>query len=142
EKAGGAARCLRFLEGAPTQERVASAAFRDHLGQPGAETSEANGLLAREPSLALRPPAPRVIDRIQRSWSDLRKRARVIIAIDESEAMGERLPSGETKLELVRRAAPEAGGPPAGRDEVGLWSCATRAGTAPYRELVAVGRVG
>src|SRR5438094_490163 len=142
EKRRVAAAFLRFLESAPTQERFASAAFRDHLGQPGAEISEANGLLAREPSLALRPPAPRVIDRIQRSWSDLRKRARVIIAIDESEAMGERLPSGETKLELVRRAALEAVGQLAVDDEVGLWSFATRAGTAPYRELVAVGRAG
>ena len=139
EKRRVAAAFLRFLESAPTQERFASAAFRDHLGQPGAEISEANGLLAREPSLALRPPAPRVIDRIQRSWSDLRKRARVIIAIDESEAMGERLPSGETKLELVRRAALEAVGQLAVDDEVGLWSFAT---TAPYRELVAVGRAG
>lgn len=113
---------LRFLQAADQQRRFQAAAFRDFRGRPGEVIKQSNGLLPSEPKIVLVPPAPRVLDQIQRSWEDLRKRARVLLVIDVSGSMGEPVPaSGASKLELAKEAAAKALDQFAPDDEVGLW---------------------
>jgi len=143
EKRSVAREFLRHLQGAVVQQRFASEAFRDHLGHAGTLIAAAPGLLAAEPSLILRPPAPRVLEQIQSSWSELRKRARVILAIDVSETMGAVAASNQTKLDLVKRAAIGALDRLEADDEIGLWIFSTRLpGGGSYRELIPVSRIG
>src|SRR5213076_3387608 len=78
------------------------------------------GLLPEGPRLVIRPPSPAVLELIQRSWNDVRKRARVLLVLDTSGSM-----SG-TKLDLMKRASIDALDQFADDDEVGLWSFSSR----------------
>src|SRR5437870_3841885 len=100
---------LAFIQSAGQQQRFLSAGFRDYQGKPGAELTVANGLVPSEPKRLLSPPAPEVLDRLQRSWTDVRKRARLQLLIDVSGSMGESVSGANaTKLELVQAAAVKA----------------------------------
>jgi Ca-activated chloride channel homolog len=124
------------------QDRFKAAGFRDYLGNAGPEISQENGLLPGQPALKLNPLNPVVIAGIQRSWSDLRRKARLVVAIDVSETMGDRVDLLHTKLDLVKTATtaldqlhPD--------DEVSLWTFSTgMAGGARYREVIPMSRVG
>ena len=144
EKRAAAADFLAFLQAPEQQSRFQRAAFRDHEGRPGDLTKESIGLLATEPKTIIDPPAPRVLDRLQRSWTDLRKRARVMLVIDVSGSMGEPVPkSGGSKLELAKQAAVKALDQFAPDDQVGLWIFSSDRGPAtPYLELAPVGPLG
>ncbi len=124
------------------QKRFTAAGFRDYLGNAGPEISPDDGLLPGQPSLKLNPPAPVVIEGIQRSWTDLRRKARLLIAIDVSETMGDRVDLLRTKLDLVKTAttALDQLGPD---DQVSLWTFSTglSAGTTS-REVVPMSRLG
>lgn len=135
---------LAFLQAPEQQRRFQQFAFRDYQGTPGPLITPTNGLLPEQPTQVLAPPAPAVLDRIQRSWSDLRKRARVLLVIDVSGSMGEPVPdSGASKLELAKDAAIDSLKLFAPDDEVGLWVFTTdMAGGADYAELIPIGAVG
>jgi Ca-activated chloride channel family protein len=136
-----AAAFLAHLLTPEIQDRFKAAAFRDYSGNSGPEISPANGLLPGQPALRLSPLNPVVIEGIQRSWSDLRRKARLVVAIDVSESMGDRVDLLHTKLDLVKTAAtaldqlhPD--------DEVSLWTFSTgMAGGATYREVVPMSRM-
>ena len=107
--------------------------------------NERNGLLPAQPATVISPPAPTVLDKIQQSWAELRKRARVTLVIDVSGSMAQSVPSaGESKLELAKRAAVRALDQFASNDELSLWIFSSDfPGTdKPYVELLEMGRLG
>ena len=132
---------LKFLQEPRQQRRFQEAAFRDFAGKPGSLITEANGMLAAQPTTTLSFPAPAVLDLVQRSWARLRKPAQVLLVIDVSGSMGEPVPSaGSTKLELAKAAASKALDQFAPGDEVGLWIFSTDLdGNRPYLPLVPIG---
>jgi Ca-activated chloride channel family protein len=118
-------------------------AFRTADGAPGNLISQSNGLLPAEPKQVLAPPAPEVLDRIQTSWTELRKRAQVLLVIDVSGSMGDPAGGGKSKLELAKEAAIASLSLFAPDDDVGLWVFTTgMADGADYQELIPVGPLG
>jgi Ca-activated chloride channel family protein len=140
-KRKAAAGFVTYLQGREAQRRFLDAAFRDYRNAPGPLATEANGLLPREPATLLQPPSPPVLDKVLASWADVRKRANVLLVMDTSGSMGEQVPgTGESKLDLAKRAAVNALGQFADDDRVGLWMFSTQLeGSVDRRELVPVG---
>lgn len=144
EKRAGADDFLRYLREPRQQRRFVDAAFRDFEGKGGDKINRANGMLPDQPKLVLAPPAPAVLDLVQKSWGSLRKRARVLEVIDVSGSMGEDVPkAGQTKLELAKKAAIRALEQYAPDDEVGLWIFSTpqQGRSTPWLELVPIAPV-
>jgi Ca-activated chloride channel family protein len=135
---------LKYLQGGRQQQRFKDAAFRDFQGHGGDKINERNGLLPDQPKLRLSPPAPAVLDLVQKSWDSLRKRARVLEVIDVSGSMGESVSkAGKTKLELAKDAAIRALAQYKPDDEVGLWVFSSNVGgrPSPWLELVPIAPV-
>jgi Ca-activated chloride channel family protein len=143
EKKAVAQDFLDFVRAPDQQARFQAAAFRSYEGKPGPVLVPENGALAAGPPVVLAPPAPAVLAKIQASWDELRKRARVLMILDVSGSMGEQVGSdGQTKLELAKQAATAAVKGFAPGDQLGLWIFSTgQDGDKPYRELVPVGDV-
>jgi Ca-activated chloride channel family protein len=80
---------------------------------------------------------------VQKSWEQLRKRARVLLVLDVSGSMGESVgSSGASKLDLAKKAASDAVAKLAPDDAISLWVFSTdQQGGRPYRELVPFGPV-
>jgi Ca-activated chloride channel family protein len=137
---------LAFLRGADQQRRFTDAAFRSFEGRPGGPVTQENGLLPNVKYTVIEPPAPKVLNEVAQSWSELRKRARVLMVIDVSGSMQQPVPdSGDSRLELAKKAALQAVGQLAPDDQLGLWAFSTEPpGTdqPPYRVLVEPGPVG
>ncbi len=135
---------LTFLQAPEQQRRFQAFAFRDYMGVPGPLITQDNGLLPSQPRLVLEPPAPPVLDAIQRSWTDLRKRARVLILIDVSGSMGDPVQgAGASKLELAKEAAVNSLSLFAPDDDVGLSVFTTdMADGADYQQLIPIGPLG
>ncbi|MEO8291614.1 MAG: substrate-binding and VWA domain-containing protein [Actinomycetota bacterium] len=125
------------------QQQFQRFAFRDAEGNPGDLITQQNGLLPAEPAQVLTPPAPEVLDRIQTSWTELRKRARVLLVIDVSGSMGDPAGGGKSKLELAKEAAISSLSLFAPDDDVGLWVFTTdiTAGS-DHQELIPIGPLG
>ena len=143
-KRAGAQDFLKFLQEDKQQKRFQDAAFRDFQGRGGNKISQANGMIPSEPKAVLSPPAPAVLDLVQKSWEQHRKRARVLEVIDVSGSMGEDVPkAGETKLALAKKAAIRALEQYAPDDEVGLWVFSTpqQGRSTPWLELVPIAPV-
>jgi Ca-activated chloride channel family protein len=87
------------------------------------------------------PPAPPVLRKVLTGWSDLRKRAQVLLVLDVSGSMSESVSGGGSKLDLAKRAAQSALTQFAPDDEVGLWTFSTGASLqdTPYQEKVPIG---
>jgi Ca-activated chloride channel family protein len=141
-KRAGAEDFLKFLQDPKQQQRFQAAAFRNFEGKPGGEITQANGMLPAEPKLTLSPPAPTVLDLVQRSWTSLRKQARVLLVMDVSGSMGEPARGGETKLELAKRAAIISLDQFSPDDQVGLWVFSTNLdGNKAYLDLVDIAAI-
>ena len=138
-----AADFLAFVQSAGPQARFADAAFRSFKGTPGARITPAEGMLPEQPKAVLSPPSPPVLDAVQKSWAELRKRARVLLVLDVSGSMGEAVGSeGASKLELAKKATAAAVDLLAPDDQVSLWVFSTEQNEGlPYRELVPFGPV-
>ena len=74
EKRRIAADFLRHLESPAVQDRFERSGFRDHLGHTGELIRSSPWLTETGGSRSIRFPTPRAIERIQRSWEELRKR--------------------------------------------------------------------
>src|SRR3989442_2512917 len=114
DKRAAAAAFLDFLRAPDAQRAFFAAGFRDAQGRPGPDISLTLGALPDGPQHIIRPPAPAVLELIQRSWNDVRKRARVLMVLDVSGSMN------GTKLDLMKRASIQALDQFADDDEVGL----------------------
>jgi len=133
-----------FVQAPEQQAAFQAAGFRDFNGTPGAPITPVNGLLPDQPARILPAPSAPVLDEIQRSWDDVRKRARVLLVLDVSGSMSTSVGSaGATKLELAKEAALAALKEFAPDDEVGLWVFSSDLSPdAPWRELSPVTQLG
>jgi Ca-activated chloride channel family protein len=131
------------VQSSKAQKRFTDAAFRDFEGKAGPIISPSEGLLPGEPKAVIGPPAPAVLAGVKDSWEKLRKRARVLLVLDVSGSMGDPVGStGETKLELAKKAAASAVAQLAPDDLLSLWIFSTQQDhDKPYRELVKFGTV-
>jgi Ca-activated chloride channel family protein len=138
-KQKAAADFLAFVKDPAQQKRFTDAAFRSADGKPGPPISQDNGLLPNVRISVIDPPAPAVLDQVARSWTALRKRARVLMVIDVSGSMSGAVPGGGgSKLDLAKKAALGAVQRLAPDDELGLWTFSTPPtdGATPWTELV------
>jgi Ca-activated chloride channel family protein len=113
-KRAAAAAFLDYLRSPDAQRAFYAAGFRDAQGRPGPDLGLTLGALPDGPQHVIRPPSPAVLELIQRSWNDVRKRARVLMVLDVSGSMN------GTKLDLMKRASIQALDQFADDDEVGL----------------------
>jgi len=113
----------------------------------GAPIVEANGVNPDEPTRTLEVPAPEVMIEVLDRWAEQRKAAKVLLLIDVSGSMGDiaNEETGETKLDLAKRAAIEALDQFKADDEVALRIFSTElAATEPsdYVDVVPFGPIG
>jgi Ca-activated chloride channel family protein len=133
-----AANLLKFLLAPAQQHAIQDAGYRDALGKAGSVIKPANGLLPGQPTLVIKPPPSSVLDKLQTSWWQVRKPARVLVVVDVSGSMDDKVPgTGTTKLGLVKLALMAALDQIGDADQVGLWSFSDQ-----YQEVVPVGAVG
>ncbi|MFF9276839.1 phosphorylase family protein [Streptomyces griseosporeus] len=117
--------------------------FRTHDGRPGAQVTQANG--ARDDVELTQYHAPKgpVLARVQEVWAKLRRPADVLVVIDTSTSMDDKVPGeGRTKMELLKAAEPALFGQFGPQDRVGLWkfsNAANMGGVHHYQQLVPVG---
>jgi Ca-activated chloride channel family protein len=131
-----AAKFLDHLKSEAVQQEFKAAAFRGARGETGSVIDTSPYLDRFKPSILLSLPDQATLDKVQASWSELRKSARVLFVIDVSRSMNDRLGSASaSKLELAKQALRSALIEFAPDDQVGLWSLA---GTE-RRNLVGLG---
>ncbi|SDP12871.1 Ca-activated chloride channel family protein [Nakamurella panacisegetis] len=125
-KQAGANDFLAYLL-APEQQKVfTDANFRTFDHQAGAPIKASSSVIADGVKVTLNPPGSAVLAGVRSLWSDLRKRARVLLLLDVSGSMGDDAgSSGLSKLDLAKRAAASALGQLSDTDEVGLWTFTT-----------------
>jgi Ca-activated chloride channel family protein len=138
-----------YVQQPENQKRVLSYGFRPaNVDVPvGKPIVAANGVDPDQPQTLLEVPAPGVLASLLDDWEDQRKPARVLLVLDISGSMGEVAdPStGETKLDLAKRATVEALDDFSDNDEVGLSVFSTDIGDKGDQEvldLVPISRVG
>jgi Ca-activated chloride channel family protein len=138
EKRQAAEAFLGFLEKPEIQGRFQDAGFRNQRGVAGPVIKEANGMLPDRPGAYLvLPNTGQVISDIQASWNELRKRARVLIVIDQSALSGD---SGAKNLaQSVANGLKQL----VDDDMVGAWAVPAAAGsTQPYSEIMPLQPLG
>ena len=148
EEADAAKRFGDYVTRPDAQKRVAEFGFRP--GNPdvpiGGSVSTANGVDPSQPETLLEVPDPEVLSALLDRWDDVRKRARVLIVLDISGSMGEEgdPSTGETKLDLAKRAVVDALDQFQPDDDVGLRVFTTDLANDPsdYADLVPVGAIG
>ena len=131
---------LSYLLSPTVQQRFARAGFRSYDGTPGTLINRDNGVLGSQPSRFLPPPSGPLIEGMQRSWNDLRKRADVLLVIDTSVPMSGLLPGRAAKLDLAKDAAAAALEYLSSEDQVGIWIYPSRVvGSKSYEEIAPLG---
>ncbi len=136
-----------FVQQPENQERVLEFGFRP--GNPDVAIADPivadNGVDPDQPQTLLEVPEPEVMVALLDKWDQQRKGARVMLLMDVSGSMGDigDPDTGETKLDLAKRAAIEALDDFAAQDVVGLRVFTTDLGPngdAEFEDVVAVGR--
>lgn len=147
EEKDAAAEFVEFVQRPENQERVLEFGFRP--GNPdvavGAPIALENGVDPDQPQTLLEVPEPEVMVALLEKWDEQRKGARVVLLMDISGSMGDigDPETGETKLDLAKRAVTEALDDFAPQDIVGLRAFSTDlgpSGTAEFIDVVPVGR--
>ena len=143
-----AAKFIEFVQEPANQERVLEFGFRP--GNPDVDLAApivaANWVDPDQPQTLLEVPEPEVMVALLDKWDRQRKGAQVILLMDVSGSMGDigDPETGETKLDLAKRAAIEALDDFAEQDEVGLRVFSTDlgpSGTAEFVDVVPVGPI-
>ena len=129
-----AASFVEYLRSNAVQLRFQLEGFRGYAGDPGPVISGHSEFNANVSTRSLPSALRSDLQQMQSSWTDLRKRARVVMIIDSSSSMGARAAGSASKLQLAQQAALGALPSFASDDEVALWSFAA----APH-ELVPLG---
>lgn len=133
-----AAKFLAHLKSDAVQKEFLDNFFRGALGETGKVINDSNEVDQDMPRTDLTRLDSRTLARVQASWKDLRKNARVLFVVDVSGSMGDRLGlAPASKLDLAKQALTAALDDFAQADEVGLW---TLAGNQRH-ELVGVGAI-
>ncbi len=149
EEKEAAAKFDAFVREPRNQRRVLEFGFRP--GNPsvaiGAPITKSNGLDPNQPQTTLEVPDPPVLVGLVDKWGETRKGARVLLVIDVSGSMGDigDETTGETKLDLAKRAAISALDQFKADDQVGLRIFSTEiSGSEPtdYLDLVDIGPIG
>ncbi|MEU8630787.1 substrate-binding and VWA domain-containing protein [Amycolatopsis sp. NPDC048633] len=135
---------LGYLRGPETQPKFAALGFRSFDGKPGPQVTTANGAQPDAKISFLRPPSPTVLTKLLTTWTELRKKANVLLVVDVSGSMGDEVKgTGKSKIDLAKQAAIDALGQFVPRDQVGLWQFSTHLdGDKDYQELVPVQALG
>jgi Ca-activated chloride channel family protein len=149
EEKEAAARFEDYVRRPEAQRRVLEAGFRpgNTAVDVGAPISPENGVDPDEPRTTLEVPEPEVLIQALDRWGQQRKSARVLLLIDVSGSMGEVADpdTGETRLDLAKRAAVEALDDFKDDDEVGLRVFSTNiSGQEPtdYADIVPIAPAG
>jgi Ca-activated chloride channel family protein len=144
-----AAKFDAFVREPENQRRVLEFGFRP--GNPSVAIdkpiTKSNGLDPSQPETTLEVPEPEVLVGLIDKWGETRKGARVMLVIDVSGSMGDPgdESTGETKLDLAKRAAIGALDEFKSDDEVGLRIFSTEiSGSEPtdYLDVVPIGPIG
>lgn len=139
---------LRFLLDPLQQKAFKAVGLRGADGKLAADIPGDRGIRPDAKIRELPLPAPAVLAKVLDSWKQLRKPARVLLALDVSGSMGEdpfdtsgQPAPGHTKLDLVKAAAKHALDLFSPQDQVGLWSFSGNqiSGSRPHTEQVPVG---
>ncbi|MFF3336635.1 hypothetical protein ACFYWX_45320 [Streptomyces sp. NPDC002888] len=117
--------------------------YRTHDRKPGPSITEQNGALPGTELSAYNAPKGPALERIQQTWSRLRRPAHVLVVIDTSLSMEDKVPgTGKTKMQLLKDAEPALFGEFGPADRVGLWKFSNAAnldGKHHYKELMPIG---
>jgi Ca-activated chloride channel family protein len=143
----GARRFGDYIQRPENQKRVLDFGFRP--GNPsvaiGKPIVAANQVDASQPKTTLEVPAPEVMIGVLDRWAQQRKPAQVMLLVDVSGSMGDPAgDTGDTKLDLAKRAAIDALDQFKGEDEVALRIFSTDiSGSEPtdYVDLVPFGPI-
>jgi Ca-activated chloride channel homolog len=141
-KRRAAAGFLDYLRSPTVQTRFQQAGFRSSSGRAGPPVTEANGLLADQPSRVLAPPAAKVVAAALESWNAARKRSNVLAVFDVSGSMKEEVPGtgGQTKMDLLKQAAGRGLALFAPETNLGTWLFSTNmSGGKDWVESVPIG---
>jgi len=137
-----------FIQQPANQRNVLKFGFRP--GNPdvaiGAPITKANGLDPNQPQTLLDTPSPPVMIDLLDKWALQRKSARVLLVLDVSGSMSEEADedTGDTRLDLAKKAAIEALDQFKPEDEVGLRIFTTDLDNegATYVDVVPVSPIG
>ncbi|MGW0765727.1 phosphorylase family protein [Streptomyces sp. NPDC002676] len=124
--------------------------FRTYKGSADSDDapliSPRDGALPKTPVADYTAPDGKVLVEVQNVWPGLRRRANVLVLIDTSKSMDEKVPgNGATKMQLLRAAEPALFNGFADTDQVGLWKFSNAAsldGKHHYVPLVDIGPMG
>jgi Ca-activated chloride channel family protein len=139
-----AADFLGYLKSPEAQKQFADLGFRSFDNKPGDQVTVDNGVQPDAKINVIHLPGPPVLDKLLKSWSDLRKNANVLLVVDVSGSMADDVSgTGKNKMDLAKQAAATALGQFSDTDRVGLWMFSTDLDNGKdYRELVPIGPVG
>ena len=148
-EAEAARRFQDFVQRPENQERVLEFGFRP--GNPevpvGDPVTAANGVDPDQPQTLLQVPDPDVMVELLDVWSRQRKAAQVLLVVDVSGSMGDPADpeTGDTKLDLAKRAALDSLDQFKPEDEVGLRIFSTGLGpdeAATFVDVVPIAPIG
>lgn len=139
-----AADFLEFLRAPDRQREFTDAGFRSYDGEPGEPINQENGLLPDKDFNVLDLPPGPVLAQIPNAWNKVRKHANILLVMDVSGSMNDRVgTNGPSKLDLARQAAGDdtALAQLSPDDQLSLWSFSSEQSgeTRPWREQVPFG---
>lgn len=139
-----AADFFTYLRTPDVQKKFEDLGFRTFDGKPGPQVTADNGAQPDAKLNLITPPNPAVLAQVLQSWTQLRKKANVLLVVDVSGSMGDPVDgTGKNKMDLAKQAAISSLTQFGDADQVGLWMFATQLdGDKDYREVVPVGPVG
>jgi Ca-activated chloride channel family protein len=126
-----------YLRGDAAQKIFQEHGFRNYKREAGPQINQAAGMLPDQPKTPLTLPGSDVLNAVLKSWTELRKPAKVLVVIDKSGSMAEKVPNTDkSKLELAKAAAVDSLGEFADQDQVALWQFSSKlVGDKDYQEL-------
>jgi Ca-activated chloride channel family protein len=132
---------LDYVRGPNGRERFQAVGFRDPDRVAGKPLTPANGTLPQVTAESRAVPPTDAIKRAVERWTALTRPTNVLLVLDISGSMNEKVPGTDrTRLALVREAAKETVKTLPDDTQVGLWLFATRLdGSRDYRQAVSIG---
>jgi Ca-activated chloride channel family protein len=133
---------LAYLHSDAVQREFAKYGFRDFQQRPIDLDGSAYGWLPNAEIKSLGTPTNEVVAKVLGSWAKLRKPTNVLVCIDSSLSMEEKVPgTGATKLELVKPAMRQLADGFTDSDRVGLWKFSSGIGAdgSDFVPLVQIG---